>query len=181
MKFEINYGEMLLGITALWVSVRAAVALKKKRFSLIEELKMLLVYICLIVIARLVCFPLHHVDGRIGVLRFDSGEICPPWVNLVPLVHLFERYDGWLVNLIGNIAMFIPVGVVWPICFKKLDTVGKTVLAGFGLTLFIELSQLLLYERNSDVDDLLLNTLGAFIGALIVFGIRRLSERRSKE
>lgn len=181
MKFELNYWEILLGISVLWVLVRAAVALKRGRFSFVGELKMLLVYICLIVIARLVYFPLHHVDGRIGVLRFDSAEICPPWVNLVPLVHLFDRYDGWLTNIIGNIAMFIPVGLVWPICFKKLDNLGKTVLAGFGLTLFIELSQLLFYERNSDVDDLLLNTLGAFLGALIVFGIRRLSERQAKK
>ena len=51
----------------------------------------------------------------------------PFWINLTPIVHMFDVYDGWLINIIGNIAMFIPVGLAWPFCFKKLDTIGKTV------------------------------------------------------
>ena len=68
--------------------------------------------------------------------------------------------------------MFIPVGIVWPICFKELDSVLKTVFAGAGFTLLIEISQLLFYERCSDIDDLILNTTGVMIGAMIYFGIR---------
>lgn len=75
------------------------------------------------------------------------------------------------MNIIGNITMFIPVGIIWPICFKKLDTPAKTILAGFGYSLLIELSQLLLYERLTDIDDLILNTIGVTIGAFIYFGI----------
>lgn len=65
----------------------------------------------------------------------------------------------------------IPVGIVWPICFKELDSIEKTVLAGAGFSLLIEISQLLLYERCSDIDDLILNTAGVIIGAMIYFGI----------
>jgi glycopeptide antibiotics resistance protein len=83
-------------------------------------------------------------------------------------------YDGWQINIIGNITMFIPVGLAWPLCFKKLDTIGKTVLVGAGFPLFIEITQLPFYDRCSDVDDLILNTTGIFIGALIYFGVTRL-------
>jgi glycopeptide antibiotics resistance protein len=77
------------------------------------------------------------------------------------------------MNIIGNIAMFIPVGIIWPICFKKLDNIGKTILAGAGFTLLIELSQLFCYGRHTDIDDLILNTTGVAIGAVIVFAIRK--------
>ena len=135
---------------------------------------MLLVYICIIVITRIVYFPWHHVNGQIVPMRFDISKVLPPWVNLLPIVHLFDIYDGWKMNIIGNITMFIPVGIVWPICFKELDTIGKAILAGGGFSLFIEITQLLFYERCSDIDDLLLNTTGVTIGSLIYFGVYKL-------
>lgn len=74
--------------------------------------------------------------------------------------------------------MFIPVGLVWPVCFEKLDTFLKTVLAGLGFTLLIEVTQLPFYERCSDVDDMILNTTGVAIGALIVFAIRKIKKKQ---
>ena len=176
--FEVSFLEMFLFITILWVIVRLIVNLKCKHFSIAREAKLILVYICIVVVSRMVYFPLHHVDGRIAPLPFDSSKIIPLWMNVTPIVHLFDIYDGWQINIIGNIAMFIPVGIVWPACFKKLDNIGKTVLAGFGYTLFIEISQLPFYDRCSDIDDLTLNTLGALIGAIIYFACKRLGSKK---
>lgn len=175
--FVITFSELMIAITVLWIITRAVICIKNRNCSLANEAKMLLVYVCLVVIARMVYFPMHHINGHIGTLPFDSSK--PLWINLVPIVHLFDVYDGWIINIIGNITMFIPVGIVWPVCFKKLDTFGKTVLAGFGYTLLIEISQIPFYDRCSDVDDIILNTTGMAIGALIVFGIRKL--RKEKE
>ena len=140
---------------------------------------MLTVYICLVVIARFVYFPMRLVEGRIANLVLDVEKISPLWINLIPIVHLFDVYDGWLINIIGNVTMFIPVGLAWPFCFKKLDTLGKTVLAGAGFPLFIEITQLPFYDRCSDVDDLIMNTAGILIGALIYFGIKLLKDRKN--
>ena len=74
--------------------------------------------------------------------------------------------------------MFILVGIVWSICFKKLDTIGKTILAGLGFTLLIEITQLFFYERCSDIDDIILNTTGVAIGSLIYCGCKKLSVRK---
>lgn len=176
---ETTYWELFTLITILWITVRGIIAIKNKNFSIRNELKMLLVYVCIVVIARIVNFPLHHVDGKIGTMKLDVNKIFPFRMNLIPIVHLFDIYDGWQINIIGNIAMFIPVGIVWPICFKELNTIGKTILSGAGFSLLIEITQLPFYERCSDVDDILLNTLGVVIGALICFGIKRLI-RKSK-
>ena len=144
------------------------------------EAKLLTVYICLVVIARIVYFPMRLVEGRIASLILDVNRILPLWINLIPVVHLFDVYDGWLINIIGNVAMFIPVGLVWPLCFQKLDTLGKTVLVAAGFPLFIEITQLPFYDRCSDVDDLILNTTGILIGALIYFSVKLLKNRKNR-
>ena len=76
--------------------------------------------------------------------------------------------------------MFIPVGIILPVCFRKLNNVFKVTLAAFGMTLFIELSQLLLYDHSTDIDDLILNTTGAFIGAMIYFLVVIIRRRKSR-
>lgn len=175
---EITYWELLIVISIVWVIMRVLIGIKNKKIFFFREAQMMMVYICIIVIARIVNFPWHHVNGQIGTMKFDASRIIPPWVNLVPIVHLFDIYDGWQMNIIGNITMFIPVGIVWPVCFKKLNTIGKAILAGAGFSLFIEISQLLFYERCSDIDDILLNTAGVTVGALIFFGCKKLRARK---
>lgn len=177
---EITYKGMFLFITLAWIAVRVFFGIRNRTVSWKHEVKLLLVYVCLVVIARFVYFPMRLVDGHIDSLYLDVDKIFPLWINLVPIVHLFEEYDGWLINIIGNVTMFIPVGLVWPVCFNKLDTLLKTVLVGACFPLFIEITQIPFYSRCTDVDDLILNTTGIFLGALIYFGVKRLKTRKKK-
>ena len=179
--FEITYKGLFLFITLTWIAVRVIFGFRNRKVDWKQEAKLLTVYICLVVIARIVYFPRHLVDGRIGSLYLEIDKIFPMWINLVPIVDLFETYDGWLGNIIGNITMFIPVGLAWPFCFRKLDTIRKTVMAGACFPLLIEITQLPFYSRCSDVDDVILNTTGIFIGALIYFGIKCLKVRKKCE
>ena len=178
--FEITYKGLFIFITLAWVTVRVICDIRNQKVDWKSEGKLLTVYICLVVIARIVYFPLCLVEGHIASLILDVEKIIPLWINIVPIVHLFDVYDGWQINIIGNIMMFIPVGLTWPFCFKKLDTIGKTVLAGAGFPLFIEITQLPFYDRCSDVDDLILNTTGILIGAIIYFSVKRLTIRKKK-
>ena len=178
--FEITYKGLFIFITLAWILARAICGIKNRKVHWKHEAKLLTVYICLVVIARIVYFPMGLVEGRIASLVLDVDKIFPLWINLIPILHLFDVYDGWLINIIGNIAMFIPVGLVWPFCFKELDTLRKTVLVGAGFPLFIEITQLPFYERCTDVDDLILNTTGILIGALIYFGVKLLKNRKDR-
>ena len=177
MAFEITYFEMVICITVAWIIARLIVAVRNKKFDVRRELMLLTVYLCIVVIFRFVYFPMGHDNGKIAPLRFESGKIFPLWLNLIPAVHLFDVYEGWLLNITGNILMFVPVGIFWPMCFSRLDTAKKTILAGAGFTFLIEISQLPFFDRCSDIDDLLLNTTGVVIGAFIFFGVKKLRKR----
>lgn len=177
---RLYYGEMIFFISILWLTVRAIVWARDKKLSLKREAMLILVYICLAVVARFTFFPFSRVDGRIQPLVFDRGNWFPFRVNLIPIVYLMdypERKEA-LLNLIGNTAMFLPLGLVWPVVYKKLDNHWKVIAAGAGLSLIIELLQLPFYDRVSDIDDLILNTSGFILGYLIFLLVRRLSRHK---
>ncbi|MDD6798919.1 MAG: VanZ family protein [Firmicutes bacterium] len=71
------------------------------------------------------------------------------------------RYALFTDNFVGNIVVFMPLGVFIPALWKL--SFAKTVLCGFFSSLFIEISQLFIH-RHSDIDDLILNTFGAAAG-----------------
>ena len=179
----ISYSSVMVGITVLWILVRAAVCLRQRKFSLKRELQLLLVYICVVVVTRFTFFPFSKVDGQVQPLLFDASRIFPPRINLLPVVYLFDYpiFREALINFIGNTAMFIPLGIVWPSVFKKLDTHGKVIAAGVGYSLLIEIFQLPFFDRVSDIDDLLLNSLGFLMGYgiyLLVRTLKRIHVRR---
>ena len=173
---EFHYSTMVILISILWILVRAIVNFKNHNFSLKREAQLILVYICLVVVARFTFCPFGKVDGKIQPLIFDVANAFPPRINWVPLVNLldYEVFNEILLNLIGNTAMFIPIGIVWPSVFKKLNTHGKVIAAGIGFSLCIEILQLPFYDRVSDVDDLILNTLGYLIGYGIYLLVKKI-------
>ena len=83
-----------------------------------------------------------------------------PNISLIP----FSDETGWLgVQRILNAVMFAPFGFLLPVLWCKCRKWKVTVLAGFLLSLTIEVLQMFCF-RATDVDDLLMNTLGAGFG-----------------
>ncbi len=173
---EIQYWQMVVIISFIWLMVRGICWIKDKKVSIKRESQLLLVYICIVVVVRFTFCPFGLVEGKIQPLLFDSTQIFPMWVNFQPFVYWFDYPDmkDALVNLIGNVTMFIPLGIVWPAVFKKLNTHWKVIAAGIGVTLCIEILQLPFFGRASDVDDLIMNTIGYVIGYGIYLGVKKL-------
>lgn len=92
--FEITYKGLFIFITLAWIAARVICGLRKHKVDWKYEAKLLTVYICLVVIARIVYFPMRRVEGRIVNLVLDVDKIFPLWINLIPIVHLFDMYDG---------------------------------------------------------------------------------------
>lgn len=69
-----------------------------------------------------------------------------------------------VINLGGNIGMFIPLGVLLPWVFEKLRKIWKALLATAGIISLVEIVQLFTLLGSCDVDDLILNVIGVAIG-----------------
>ena len=67
-------------------------------------------------------------------------------------------------NIIGNVLGFIPYGFILPVIHRGLRSGFLIILSGFGLSLCVETIQLVTRVGCFDVDDLILNTLGAALG-----------------
>ena len=176
---KISYAAMMTAITCLWVLVRAICCFRCRRIDWKRELQLMLVYICIVVVARFTFFPFSKVDGKIQPLVFDAANAFPFRINLVPFVHLMDYpvFREAMVNLIGNTAMFIPLGIVWPAVYKKLDTHKKVIAAGVGFSLCIEFLQLPFYDRVTDIDDLILNSLGFLLGYGLYLLVKKLKKK----
>lgn len=140
----------------------------------------MLVYICIVVVVRFTFLPFGKVNGEIQPLLFDAGKIFPLWVNFKPFIYLFDypTVKEALLNLIGNTVMFFPLGIVWPAVFKKLNTHGKVISAGVGVSLTIEILQLPFFDRATDIDDLILNSLGFLMGYGIYLLVKTLRRKK---
>ena len=97
-------------------------------------------------------------------------------VNLIPLWDITSGVRAYLINSGLNILLFVPLGFILPLLWKEFRSRRAMCLTGFLLSLGIELAQLLNY-RVSDVDDLIMNTLGAFLG----YALLMLLSRKKKE
>ena len=101
------------------------------------------------------------------------GEIYTP--NLLPFVgsalrihkpageHFWAYYIEYWGNIFGNVILFVPFGFLLSLLYPRLRGF-HVVLLGCCTSLCIELTQLLLMIGVCDVDDVLLNTIGALCG-----------------
>ena len=177
----ISYATCLTIITVIWFIWRVFVGLKTHKADWKNEVRLFPAFLCIAVIMGIVYFNWNPSNGRLGYLIFDVHKIIPFRINLELFDSVRHGYAGWKQNLWGNIEMFIPIGFIWPYSFHKLDNVGKVVLAGAAFSLFIELSQLLFYQRSTDIDDVITNTFGTLIGAVAYFFIDYMLKYDEKE
>lgn len=173
---QISYTSMVIFISSIWILCRAMVWKMRRRIDWKRELQLMLVYICIIVVVRYTFCPFGKVDGKIQPLIFDVAKMLPPRINLVPLVHLLDYAIAGeaTLNIVGNTTMFIPIGIIFPIVYTKLNTHAKVIAAGVGFSLCIEILQIPFYDRVSDVDDLILNSVGFLSGYGIYLLIKRI-------
>lgn len=108
-----------------------------------------------------------------AVMRISTREN----INLIPFrtirsFFLTFTLDAFLINIVGNIVMFLPWGFGVVLLWKKNQSLGRVIALSFLLTAFIETSQLFI-GRSVDVDDLILNFIGGCAGAVLYFVIRK--------
>ncbi len=83
-------------------------------------------------------------------------------------------------NLAGNVLVFVPFGFLFPMAAKEGERFFVMLLNAFVFVLGIEVFQLFSAFGAFDVDDILLNCLGAAAGFWIYKGIVSLRKKRKE-
>ncbi len=90
-----------------------------------------------------------------------------------------KGYESMLLNVVGNIVAFVPFGLFLPLITKAKYNVITVTAMGFLTSTLIELIQFFTRVGSFDIDDIILNTTGAFLG-YISYRIIRFVKGRMK-
>lgn len=114
---------------------------------------------------------------RLGAERPDGyGAYLQTNTNLIPFatvklyISLLRRTTNpylirhACVNLLGNVIVFIPLGMMLPKIFPKLRAAWRLLLLVTAIIIAVEVLQFLTFLGSCDVDDLILNVFGAALG-----------------
>jgi glycopeptide antibiotics resistance protein len=163
----------------IWIIIRIASFRANKangtEFLLKREIVLSVFFIYILCLIGVTLLPMRIV--------FDGNN---HWfsVNLIPVIgtvkeviktttdpnmHDYMMIRFWVKNILGNAVLLLPLGVMMPTLWNKYNSMVKITTIAFCVSLSIEIIQLASvyfgnFGRAFDIDDILLNTVGASIG-----------------
>lgn len=118
-------------------------------------------YFIKIIIFGIYIFGVFSVTGSGTIYELIRYGKLDNNINLIPFSNEID-----LIGYILNVILGIPLGFMLPLIWGKNRNFLKVLTYGFSFSLLIELSQLC-NIRATDIDDLIINTLGAIIGYIL--------------
>lgn len=115
-------------------------------------------------------FSINLIPFRILIDFFKYREI-----NIISIILLLQ-------NILGNVLMFMPLGLFACMLNPKLAKPKYILLIGASSSLLIEILQFVAMQlrivgyRASDIDDIILNTAGCMLGYLLFIALRKSSK-----
>ncbi len=115
---------------------------------------------------------------RMGFASYDNYFLqLKNNINLIPfrtIAEYAEKYQSGvlslvrlaIINLAGNVGVFIPLGVFLPMLWKKMRNYKTMFIISSAIILAVEAIQYFTLLGSFDIDDYILNIIGIFIGFL---------------
>ncbi len=128
---------------------------------------------------------LHDRTGHNPPLQLPSRLVILKKIFLSSPVNNFKPNKSFFIDVFLNLFGFIPLGAVAYCWLKRSKLVqakySALVIVSFGcaLSLTIEIVQAWMPSRTSSALDLMLNTLGAWLGVVLINLIQRVSKDKS--
>ena len=98
---------------------------------------------------------IYSLAGLPQILYCSFDANC----NFQPFLYMFSDWRSTGLNVL----LFVPLGMMLPLLWADFRPLWKTLLAGFGISFFIETLQLFSL-RATDINDLMTNTVGTILG-----------------
>lgn len=115
---------------------------------------------------------LEQLRWNINVVPFRTVVEFLTMAKRTTNIHLIRHA---FINLAGNMVMFIPLGLLLPLIWPKLRSCRQFLLYVTSVVAAIELLQLFTLLGTCDIDDLILNVLGATLGFALLWMVSRRS------
>lgn len=108
---------------------------------------------------------------ELGLFDYSNWRLTTNFVPFETILRYinYSQYfnlDIIIINLLGNLLIFTPMGFLLPLLSKKFRKAWTVICAGFLSSLAVETIQFIFTVGSADIDDLILNTLGAWFGYL---------------
>lgn len=132
----------------------------------------------------------RHAVTRLLAAAYAAGVLA---LTLFPVVVTYGEYANlmpwtnqinWVPapspdpSIVANVILTVPLGMLLPLTTARIGSKGRVTAVTAGVSLAIEVSQLLMYvvvnnARLTDTTDLLVNTLGGYLGCVVLYRAAR--------
>ena len=135
-----------------------------KKEQLMRRLGQFIFLLYVLVLIKTILFKFVTL-GNLGGAFFTASRNC----NFIPfksIADLFKNASAGqaLRNILGNILLFMPIGWLIPVA---TEYEREAPFFGLCISIFFEVAQLAFAMGRTDVDDIILNTLGALAGYIV--------------
>lgn len=178
-----NFKLILLSFVCILIYMSGLIAVKKLNYNK-KILKINLITYFLIYIVTIFTLTLFdEIFGRRGLVIVDWNKdllqmYAKTSLNIIPFktVTLFISgyingkisFNNFIMNVLGNFCAFMPFAVFLPLLFKSMNKYRNFLLVMIITVIIIELLQFVTLSGSCDIDDLILNVMGASIVFLII-------------
>ena len=165
-------------IVPAWILYRLVMAMGNKRKVQDGGMKHELLLLLFVIYGTAV-LAITIAPGSMHGINQPQG----PKVNVIPFLNTYHNFKNTLAdpsgeatidsleNIIGNFFLFMPLGVLLPVIFSRINSAKQMAVIFLITAVSIELIQLVLRRfgtyRTADIDDVILNTTGGILGWLI--------------
>ena len=140
-------------------------------------LKTLFIIYCLLLITILFLNNEYRMGGFQNINTFSKAHFETS--NVIPFATIIEYIIGVIsndintgiviINFATNLLLFAPMGFFIPILFQsKIKDIKQFVIMMIIITLIVEILQFITYRGSTDIDDIILNIIGAVIVYMIM-------------
>jgi glycopeptide antibiotics resistance protein len=173
-----------------WIAYRLyQYKFEKKDTSALKEITLFLCFVYLVVLLVIAVIPFRFTVTSKAIV--NGLNFIPVYRSLKGLTEAYSNATGldfllnlYFVNVVGNITMFMPFGILLPLVSTTFNSLKRVIFAAFFTSLSIELTQLFFYlfkiYRYVDVDDVICNTMGAALGYLLLSSFRTTAKAASR-
>ena len=102
--------------------------------------------------------------AKISFMQKIAGINFIPFKTILYYLGSNQGFSVSVENILGNILAFSPLGFLLPVLFNKYKKLKNIFFISVSVSLSIEIVQLFLNIGSCDIDDLILNVIGAILG-----------------